>query len=275
MDAEKVTAPGLARRKVRGEVVTDRIVMVTAYDATFAALADEAGVDVVLVGDSLGMVVQGVTNTLPVTLDEAVYHTRLAARGATRALVVGDLPFGSYQVSPQQAVESSIRLIKEGAAAAVKLEGGVPMADTIEAITRVDIPVMAHIGLTPQSFHRMGGHRVQGRSSGSQAGGRDRLLADAKAVEAAGAFSVVLEGMPRELAAEITANLSIPTIGIGAGPECDGQVLVLHDVLGLTPNLYKFAKAYADLRSEVIGALGAYASDVRDGTFPDDAHSFH
>ena len=275
MDAEKVTAPGLARRKVRGEVVADRIVMVTAYDATFAALADEAGVDVVLVGDSLGMVVQGVANTLPVTLDEAVYHTRLAARGATRALVVGDLPFGSYQVSPQQGVESSIRLIKEGAAAAVKLEGGVPMADTIEAITRVDIPVMAHIGLTPQSFHRMGGHRVQGRSSGSQAGGRDRLLADAKAVEAAGAFSVVLEGMPRELAAEITANLSIPTIGIGAGPECDGQVLVLHDVLGLTPNLYKFAKAYADLRSEVIGALGAYASDVRDGTFPDDAHSFH
>jgi len=275
MDAEKVTAPGLARRKVRGEVVTDRIVMVTAYDATFAALADEAGVDVVLVGDSLGMVVQGVTNTLPVTLDETVYHTRLAARGATRALVVGDLPFGSYQVSPQQGVESSIRLIKEGAAAAVKLEGGVPMADTIEAITRVDIPVMAHIGLTPQSFHRMGGHRVQGRSSGSQAGGRDRLLADAKAVEAAGAFSVVLEGMPRELAAEITANVSIPTIGIGAGPECDGQVLVLHDVLGLTPNLYKFAKAYADLRSEVIGALGAYASDVRDGTFPDDAHSFH
>jgi 3-methyl-2-oxobutanoate hydroxymethyltransferase len=275
MDAEKVTAPGLARRKVRGEVVADRIVMVTAYDATFAALADEAGVDVILVGDSLGMVVQGVANTLPVTLDEAVYHTRLASRGASRALVVGDLPFGSYQVSPQQGVESSIRLIKEGRAAAVKLEGGVPMADTIEAITAVDIPVMAHIGLTPQSFHRMGGHRVQGRTSGSHAGGRDRLVADAKAVEAAGAFSVVLEGMPRSLAAEITANLSIPTIGIGAGPECDGQVLVLHDVLGLTPNLYKFAKAYADLRSEVIVALGAYAQDVRDGTFPDDAHSFH
>ena len=171
MDAEKVTAPGLARRKSRGEVVTDKIVMVTAYDATFAALADEAGVDVVLVGDSLGMVVQGVANTLPVTLDEVVYHTRLAARGATRALVVGDLPFGSYQVSPQQGVESSIRLIKEGAAAAVKLEGGVPMADTIEAITRIDIPVMAHIGLTQQSYHRMGGHKVQGRSSGADAGG--------------------------------------------------------------------------------------------------------
>jgi 3-methyl-2-oxobutanoate hydroxymethyltransferase len=275
MDAEKVTAPGLARRKSRGEVVTDKIVMVTAYDATFAALADEAGVDVVLVGDSLGMVVQGVANTLPVTLDEAVYHTRLAARGATRALVVGDLPFGSYQVSPQQGVESSIRLVKEGGGAAVKLEGGVPMADTIEAITRVDIPVMAHIGLTPQSFHRMGGHRVQGRSSGSQAGGRDRLLADAKAVEAAGAFSVVLEGIPRELAAEITANLSIPTIGIGAGPECDGQVLVLHDVIGLSGATFKFTKSWGDARGEIVRAIEAYGQEVRTGTFPDDAHSFH
>ena len=275
MNVEKITVPGLTGRKANGGVVEDKIVMVTAYDATFAALADEAGVDVVLVGDSMGMVVQGVPNTLPVTLDEAVYHTRLASRGATRALLVGDLPFGSYQVSAPQAIESSVRLVKEGGAAAVKLEGGVTMADTIEAITRVDIPVMAHIGLTPQSVHRMGGHRVQGRHSGSQAGGRDRLLADAKAVEAAGAFSVVLEGMPRELAAEITAGISIPTIGIGAGPECDGQVLVLHDVLGLTANLYKFAKAYADLRSEVIGALQAYATDVRTSAFPDDAHSFH
>jgi 3-methyl-2-oxobutanoate hydroxymethyltransferase len=221
------------------------------------------------------MVVQGVPNTLPVTLDETVYHTRMVSRGATRALVVGDLPFGSYQVSVPQAVESSVRLIKEGGAAAVKLEGGVPMADTIEALTRVEIPVMAHIGLTPQSFHRMGGHKVQGRESGSQAGGRERLLADAKAVESAGAFSVVLEGMPRDLAAEITHSISIPTIGIGAGPECDGQVLVLHDVLGLTPNLYKFSKAYADLRSEVIGALQAYAHDVRTSAFPDDSHSFH
>jgi 3-methyl-2-oxobutanoate hydroxymethyltransferase len=221
------------------------------------------------------MVVQGVPNTLPVTMDEITYHTRLVSRGAERALVVGDLPFGSYQVSPRQGVESSIRLVKEGGAAAVKLEGGVPMAETIEAITRVDVPVMAHIGLTPQSFHRMGGHRVQGRAGGHQAGGRDRLLADAKAVEAAGAFSVVLEGMPRDLAAEITANLSIPTIGIGAGPDCDGQVLVLHDVLGLTPNLYKFAKAYAHLRADVVGALEAYGRDVRAGAFPDDAHSFH
>ena len=275
MDAEKVTAPGLAQRKARGALADHKIVMVTAYDATFAALADEAGVDVVLVGDSLAMVVQGVSNTLPVTLDEVVYHTRLAARGASRALVVGDLPFGSYQVGPRQGVESSIRLVKEGGAAAVKLEGGLPMAETIEAISRVDIPVMAHIGLTPQSFHRMGGHRVQGRSAGSQAGGRDRLLADAKAVEAAGAFSVVLEGIPRDLAAEITASLAIPTIGIGAGPDCDGQVLVLHDVLGLTANLYKFAKAYADLRAEAIGALSAYAHEVRTGAFPDDDHSFH
>ncbi|HEY8093987.1 MAG TPA: 3-methyl-2-oxobutanoate hydroxymethyltransferase, partial [Acidimicrobiales bacterium] len=216
-----------------------------------------------------------VDNTLPVTLDDMVYHTRLAGRGASRALVVGDLPFGSYQISPRQGVESSIRLVKEGGAAAVKLEGGVPMAETIEAITRVDIPVMAHIGLTPQSFHRMGGHRVQGRSAGNQAGGRDRLLADAKAVEAAGAFSVVLEGIPRDLAAEITASLAIPTIGIGAGPDCDGQVLVLHDVLGLTPNLYKFAKAYADLRAETITALTTYAHEVRTGAFPDDGHSFH
>ena len=275
MNVDKVTVPALAARKRPSGTSEDKIVMVTAYDATFAALADEAGVDVVLVGDSMGMVVQGVPNTLPVTLDETVYHTRMVSRGATRALVVGDLPFGSYQVSVPQAVESSVRLIKEGGAAAVKLEGGVPMADTIEALTRVEIPVMAHIGLTPQSFHRMGGHKVQGRESGSQAGGRERLLADAKAVEAAGAFSVVLEGMPRDLAAEITHSISIPTIGIGAGPECDGQVLVLHDVLGLTPNLYKFAKAYADLRSEVIGALQAYAHDVRTSAFPDDSHSFH
>jgi 3-methyl-2-oxobutanoate hydroxymethyltransferase len=275
MKADKVTAPGLAQRKASDGTMLERIVMVTAYDATFASLADEAGVDVVLVGDSVGMVVQGVENTLPVTLDEAIYHTRLVSRGAMRALVVGDLPFGSYQISPTQGVESSIRLVKEGHAAAVKLEGGVTMAETIEAITRIDVPVMAHIGLTPQSFHRMGGHRVQGRSAGNQAGGRDRLIADAKAVEAAGAFSVVLEGIPRSLAAEITANLSIPTIGIGAGPECDGQVLVLHDLLGLTPNLYKFAKAYANLRSDVVAALEEFGHDVRTGAFPDDNHSFH
>jgi 3-methyl-2-oxobutanoate hydroxymethyltransferase len=271
MTADKVTVPSLAQRKANG----DKLVMVTAYDATFAALADEAGVDLILVGDSLGMVVQGVDNTLPVTLDDMTYHTRLVSRGATRALVVGDLPFGSYQVSPAQGVESSIRLVKEGSAAAVKLEGGVPMADTIEAITRVDIPVVAHIGLTPQSFHRMGGHRVQGRYAGAQAGGRDRLIADAKAVEQAGACSVVIEGVPRSLAAELTQSMSIPTIGIGAGPECDGQVLVLHDVIGLSPKLFKFAKAYANVRTDVLEAIERYAQDVRTGAFPDDEHSFH
>ena len=228
-----------------------------------------------LVGDSLGMVVQGEANTLPVTLDEMVYHSRLVSRGAPRALVVGDLPFGSYQVSVPQAVESSIRLVKEGGAAAVKLEGGVPMAETIEAITRVDIPVMAHIGLTPQSFHRMGGHKVQGRHSGSQAGGRERLLDDAKAVEAAGAFSVVLEGMPRELAAEITAGISIPTIGIGAGPECDGQVLVLHDVLGLTPNLSSSPRPTPTCAPRSSARCRPTPTTSAPAAFPDDAHSFH
>ena len=235
----RVTVPAITAMKAAGS----RIAMITAYDATFARLVDEAGVDMILVGDSLGMVVQGEAHTIPVDLDEMAYHVRTVARADTLALVVGDLPFGSYQVSPQQAVESSIRLMKAGAGC-VKLEGGVAMADTIDAITRVDIPVVGHIGLTPQSYHRMGGHKVQGRRTGSEAGGRDRLIEDAFAVEQAGAFAVVIEGVPRSLAAEITAKVSIPTIGIGAGPDCDGQVLVLHDVLGLS-----------DLAAEVRQAL--------------------
>jgi len=266
----KITVPAIARRKHSGE----RISMITAYDATFARLVDEAGVDMILVGDSVGMVVQGVENTLPVGLEEMAYHVELVARTRPAALVVGDLPFGSYQVSPQQAVESSIVLMKRGAEC-VKLEGGTHMADTIEAISRVDIPVVGHIGLTPQSVHRMGGHKVQGRQSGYEAGGRERLLEDAVAVERAGAFALVIEGVPRDLAKEITAKVSIPTIGIGAGPDCDGQVLVLHDVLGLTANRYKFAKAYVDLRQQVIEATAAYVSDVQSGVWPDDAHSFH
>jgi 3-methyl-2-oxobutanoate hydroxymethyltransferase len=189
-------------------------------------------------------------------------------------LIVGDLPFGSYQVSPQQAVESSIRLMKEGAEC-VKLEGGVVMAETIQALTRVDIPVVGHIGLTPQSFHRMGGHKVQGRSSGFEAGGRERLMEDAHAVEQAGACAVVVEGVPLDLAADITKKLSIPTIGIGAGPSCDGQVLVLHDVLGLSDFTLKFTKQYANLRGDAIDATAAFVREVRDGTWPDDAHSFH
>jgi 3-methyl-2-oxobutanoate hydroxymethyltransferase len=248
--------------------------MITAYDATFARLVDEAGVDMILVGDSVGMVVQGLSNTLTVDLDEMEYHVRTVARAGTRALVVGDLPFGSYQVGPEQAVFSSITLMKAGAAC-VKLEGGVPMAASIEAITRVDIPVVAHIGLTPQSYHRMGGHKVQGRSSGDEAGGRERLIDDAVAVEQAGAFAVVIEGVPRQLAAEITAKVSIPTIGIGAGPDCDGQVLVLHDVLGLSDSTFTFTKAFGNLRSEVVRATERYVADVKGARWPDDEHSFH
>lgn len=266
----KMTVPDFARHKAAGR----RISMITAYDATFARLVDEAGVDTILVGDSVGMVVQGESNTIPVDLDEMEYHVRLVARARPRALIVGDLPFGSYQVSPSQGVDSAVRLMKAGAEC-VKLEGGLPMADTIAAITRVDIPVMGHIGLTPQSYHRMGGHRVQGRQSGFEAGGRERLLEDAHAVEEAGAFAMVIEGVPRDLAAEITAKVSIPTIGIGAGPDCDGQVLVLHDVLGLSDLTLKFTKHYGDLRTAAIDATRAYVADVVAGTWPDDEHSFH
>ena len=267
---KKLTVPDLARAKAAGT----KLVMVTAYDATFATLVDEGGADIILVGDSVGTVVQGVANTIPVELDEMAYHVRMVARAKPKALIVGDLPFGSDQVSPQQALESSIRLMKQGAEC-VKLEGGLTVADQIAAITRVDVPVMGHIGLTPQSYYRMGGHKVQGRNNGYEAGGRERLLDDAHAVEQAGACAVVLEGIPLELAAEITEKLSIPTIGIGAGMHCDGQVLVLHDLLGLSERTFTFAKRYADLRTAAIDAIGAYAAEVRTGEWPDDAHSYH
>ena len=267
----KVTVPDVARMKAAGE----RITMVTAYDHAFARLLDEAGVDMLLVGDSLGMVVQGLETTLPVTLDEMVYHTRLVARGARRPLVVGDLPFGSYQTSPTQAVESAVRLVKEGGAQAVKLEGGINMARAIEAIAAIDIPVMGHVGLTPQSVHRMGGHRVQGRRHGHVPGGRERLIDDARAVEAAGAFAVVLECIPLDLAAEITAMLGIPTIGIGAGPHCDGQVLVLHDLIGLSADWTpRFAKRYAEVGREVVRAAESYVHEVKAGAFPTQSQAF-
>jgi 3-methyl-2-oxobutanoate hydroxymethyltransferase len=266
----KITVPAIAAMKASG----DKIAMITAYDATFAAIVDAAGVDMILVGDSVGTVVQGERTTIPVSLDEMAYHVRLVARAGTAALVVGDLPFGSYQVSAPQAVESAVRLMKAGAGC-VKLEGGGVMADTIAAITRVDIPVVGHIGLTPQSYHRMGGHRVQGRQAGHEAGGRDRLLDDAVAVERAGAFAMVIEGVPRALAAEITAKVSIPTIGIGAGPDCDGQVLVLHDVLGLSDLRLTFTKQFADLRTTSIEATRTYVGEVKSGAWPDDEHSFH
>jgi 3-methyl-2-oxobutanoate hydroxymethyltransferase len=268
---QKVTVPEIVKAKGSGRP----IVALTAYDFPFARIADEAGVDLILVGDSLGMVVQGCETTLPVTMDEMVYHTRMVARGRRRALVVSDLPFLSYQVSPIDAVANAGRLIKEGGAEAVKLEGGCAVAETIARIAAVDIPVVGHIGLTPQSVHRMGGHKVQGRRHGQAPGQRERLIDDALAVEAAGAFAIVLEGIPLDLAGELTERLTIPTIGIGAGRHCDGQILVLHDVLGLSDRTApRFAQRYADLWSVARGAIGAYADEVRAGAFPTPAHSF-
>ncbi|HEY2388185.1 MAG TPA: 3-methyl-2-oxobutanoate hydroxymethyltransferase [Candidatus Binatia bacterium] len=267
----KVTVPDLQRMKEAGT----RITALTAYDFPFGRIVDDAGIDVILVGDTLGMVVQGLDTTLPVTLDEIIYHCRMVARGRRRALLVGDLPFLSYQVSVEDALRNAGRLMKEGAVEAVKLEGGIVMADVIQALTSRDIPVMGHVGLTPQSVHRMGGHRVQGRRRGRGPGERQRVIEDALAVAEAGAFSVVLEGIPLDLAAEITEQLPIPTIGIGAGRHCDGQILVLHDLLGLfdrfTP---KFVKRYAELGQAASAAVATYVREVREGAFPDDAHSF-
>jgi 3-methyl-2-oxobutanoate hydroxymethyltransferase len=252
-----------------------KITALTAYDFPFGRIVDDAGVDVVLVGDTLGMVVQGLETTLPVTLDEVIYHCRMVARARKRALLVGDMPFGTYQVCVEDAVRNASRLMKEGACEAVKLEGGVRMAETIAAISSVDIPVMGHVGLTPQSVHRMGGHKVQGRKRGNAPGARNRVLEDARAVEEAGAFAVVLEGIPMDLAADITEELSIPTIGIGAGRECDGQILVLHDVLGLFDDFTpKFAKRYAELGQAAREAIAAYVGEVRAESFPDEAHSY-
>jgi 3-methyl-2-oxobutanoate hydroxymethyltransferase len=249
----------------------------TAYDFTSAKLIDAAGVDVILVGDSLGSVIQGLETTLPVTLEEVIYHSRCVTRAARRALVVGDLPFLSYQVSIERAIESAGRLLKEGGVSAVKLEGGLAMSETIRRIVELDIPVMGHVGLTPQSFHRMGGHKVQGRQSGSSeiAGTRERVLEDALAVERAGAFACVLEGIPADLGREITAALAIPTIGIGAGADCDGQILVSTDLLGMsTEPSPKFVKRYAELAETITSAVATYAAEVRDGAFPGDEHSF-
>jgi 3-methyl-2-oxobutanoate hydroxymethyltransferase len=262
----RVTTRSLGARKRRGE----RITMLTAYDFTFARIFDSAGIDVLLVGDSLGNVVQGCDTTLPVTMDEVLYHTRLVSRGSERALVVADMPFGSYQVSPEDALRNAIRFVKEAGAAAVKLEGGTRMAETIERIVVAEIPVMGHVGLTPQAVNRMGGFRVQGRGEK----GRLRVLDDARAVQEAGAFALVLEGIPADLAAEITAELSIPTIGIGAGVDCDGQVLVMHDLLGLNDWSPSFAKQYANLGAAVSKAARAFADEVVNAKFPDEEHSY-
>jgi len=259
--AKKVTVPDLRARKTSGE----KIAMVTAYDYTMARLVDEAGVDMVLVGDSLGMVVQGLTTTIPVTMDEMAYHCRAVARGLGRAHLVGDLPFMSYQVSPQQAVESAGKLMKEGACESIKLEGGQEVVEHVHRIVRAGIPVVGHIGLTPQSVHALGGFKVQGRGHD----GAEKVLADAVALEQAGAFSIVLEAIPPDLAAQVTALVSIPTIGIGAGAGCDGQVLVCTDLLGLSRGHQpKFAKRFANLGDAAVEAIGAYVSEVRAGTFP-------
>jgi 3-methyl-2-oxobutanoate hydroxymethyltransferase len=266
----KVTVPAVLNSK--GE---RKLTMLTAYDCTMARIADRAGVDMLLVGDSLGMVVQGHANTLGVTMDEMIYHTRMVARGRERALVVGDLPFLSYQVSPGDAVLNAGRMIKEGGAEAVKLEGGTNMAETVARIVDVDIPVVGHIGLTPQSIHRMGGHKVQGRRGGDAPGARERLLRDAVALSDAGAFAIVIEGVPAELGAEITRAVDVPTIGIGAGPDTDGQVLVCHDVLGLEDRLApKFVKRYAELGRAAESAVVEYVDEVRGGVFPGPEHCF-
>ena len=262
----RVNVRSLAARKRGGE----RITMLTAYDFTFARIFESAGIDVILVGDSVGNVVQGAETTLPVTLDEMIYHTRLVARGVRRSMVIGDMPFGSYQVGPEDAVRSAIRFVKEGGAQGVKLEGGLAAAPSIERIVAAEIPVIGHVGLTPQAVNRMGGFRVQGRGEK----GRARILDDALAVQAAGAFAVVLEGVPASLASEITLRLEIPTIGIGAGPDCDGQVLVMHDLLGLSDSTPSFVKQYANLGSIASQAARAFAEDVVNGKFPDEEHSY-
>ncbi|MBW2585730.1 MAG: 3-methyl-2-oxobutanoate hydroxymethyltransferase [Deltaproteobacteria bacterium] len=262
-----VTVPRLRKMKRDGE----RITMVTAYDATFARLFDDAGMDVLLVGDSLGMVVQGHDSTLPVTVDEVIYHCRAVARGTRRAHLVGDMPFLSWQLSTEQALTNAGRFLSEGGAQSVKLEGGVDAAPTIERIVHAGIPVMAHVGLTPQSVHAMGGFRVQGKTEGAAA----RVLADAKAVAEAGAYSLVLEGIPTDLAKRITDEVDIPTIGIGAGPHCDGQVLVCYDLLGLTPDMKpKFVKRYAEFFEEGVAAARRYGDEVRAGVFPSEEYSF-
>ncbi|MET0404917.1 MAG: 3-methyl-2-oxobutanoate hydroxymethyltransferase [Cystobacter sp.] len=264
---DKVTIHTLKRQKHNAQ----KICMVTAYDATFARLFDEAGADMLLVGDSLGMVVQGHDSTLPVTMDQMVYHSAMVARGTKRALVVGDMPFMSYQVSVQEAVRNAGRLVAEGHVGAVKLEGGAEFADVVAALVRASIPVMGHLGLTPQSVHKMGGYVVQGRDEDAAS----KMIDDALALERAGCFALVLEGVPLELGRQITQKLTIPTIGIGAGKHCDGQVLVCYDLLGMNPDFKpKFVKRFTNLHGSITEAAQAYFSEVRAGQFPDEDHSF-
>jgi 3-methyl-2-oxobutanoate hydroxymethyltransferase len=271
----KVTVPDLLQRKtsaVGSQPNAQKITCLTAYDYPTARLLDEAGVDVILVGDSLGMVVLGHENTLSVTVDEMLHHTRAVRRGTRRALVVADMPYGSYHADTAESLRNAVRFVKEAGAEAVKVEGGERRLELIARLTEAEIPVMGHVGLTPQSVNALGGYRVQGKTPDAA----EQLLRDARAVEAAGAFAVVLEAVPRELAAKITRDLRIPTIGIGAGPDCDGQVLVIHDILGLTfSQTPKFARQYAHVGEIISSAVRAYCEDVRSSGFPSDAESYH
>jgi 3-methyl-2-oxobutanoate hydroxymethyltransferase len=268
----KITVPSLLQRKSLPPQDSTKITCLTAYDYPTARLLDEAGVEVLLVGDSLGMVMLGHETTLPVTVDEMLHHTRAVRKGTRRALVVADMPFGSYHAELSESVRNAVRFVKEAGAEAVKVEGGERRLELIARLTEAEIPVMGHVGLTPQSLHAMGGFKVQGKTPDAA----EQLVRDARAVEAAGAFAIVLEGIPRELAALITRELRIPTIGIGAGPECDGQILVINDLLGLTFGAVpKFARQYANLSEIISSTAREYCADVRRGNFPSDAESYH
>ncbi len=264
----KVTVPSLQQKKLQHQPIS----AVTAYDYASARIIDDAGLDLILVGDSLAMVMQGQPNTLAITLDEMLLYTRGVRRAVQRALLVADMPYGSYQVDDREGVANALRFVKEAGAEAVKIEGGANRAALVRRLTDAEIPVMAHIGLTPQSVHRMGGYRVQGKTLAAI----DQLRQDALALQQAGCFAIVLEGMPRELATILTAELDIPTIGIGAGPDCDGQILVLHDMLTLTFSPpAKFVRRYADVGAAIRQAVDAYKSDVEARTFPTEEESYH
>lgn len=264
--AKKVTVPSIVQRKGK-----EKIVAVTAYDYPTTLFADAAGVDLILVGDSLGMVLLGYPTTLPVTMEEMLHHTKACARAKPRALLVADMPYLSYQITLEEAVRNAGRFIQEGGAEAVKLEGGEPVAEVIHRLVSIGIPVLAHLGMTPQSVHAFGGHRVQGRSEQAA----KRLIEDAHIVEQAGAFAVVLELIPADLARTITEQLRIPTIGIGAGTYCDGQIQVLHDLIGLVPGEpFKHTKRYAHIGDTITNALKQYAEEVRAGVFPKEEHAF-
>jgi 3-methyl-2-oxobutanoate hydroxymethyltransferase len=268
--SEKITVPSLMARKAAGP----KIVSLTAYDFPTAKILDEAGVDIILVGDSLGMVVLGYESTVPVTMEEMLHHTKAVSRAAKRALVVGDMPYFSFHLSADETVRNASRFLKEAGAAAVKIEGAsAKRLKLVEAMVEAEIPVMGHVGLTPQSIHRLGRYKVRGAESAAEA---RKIVEGAKGLEKAGAFSVVLESVPMEVAKIITEEIGIPTIGIGAGPACDGQVLVFHDCVGyLTGYLPKFVRKYADLYGTILRAVGEYAADVKAGRFPDDATSYH